>query len=76
MGSRLADVLGTSADDRVHLFPIVLRDRVLAVLLVDGDEERTVEQPAIEVLVSLAEAWLEAVGTRKKSVPQAEEAMI
>lgn len=76
LGARLAEILGTSAEDRVHLFPIVLRDRVLAVLLADGDEESPVEQPAIEVLVSLAEAWLEAVGTRKKPVPQAEEALV
>ena len=76
LGTRLAEVLGTSPEDRVHLFPIVLRDRVLAVLLADGDEDRPVEQPAIEVLVSLAEAWLEAVGTRKKTAPQAEEALV
>ena len=76
LGAPLAEILGTDAEHRVHLFPIILRDRVLAVLLADGDNEKSVEQPAIEVLVSLAEAWLEAVGTRKKPLSEPEEAAV
>ena len=74
LGEPLATILGTAEEDRVHLFPIVLRDRVLALLLADGDEQNPVEQPAIEVLVSVSEAWIEAVGTRKRTAPQPEEA--
>lgn len=73
LSPQLAEILATTADDRVYLFPIVLRERVLAVLCADGDEERPVEHSAIELLVSLSEAWLEAVGTRKKVTPLAEE---
>lgn len=76
LGRPLATILGTAGEDRVHLFPIVLRDRVLAVLLADGDEQNPVEQPAIEVLVSVSEAWIEAVGSRKRTAPQPEEAAI
>ena len=77
LGTPLATILGTAGDeDRVHLFPIVLRDRVLAVLLADRDEQNPVEQPAIEVLVSVSEAWIEAVGTRKKTAPQPEKAAV
>ena len=72
----LAGILRTQPDDRIYLFPIVLRDRVLAVLCADGDDEQPVERPAIELLVSLAEAWLEAVGTRKKPASQPEEATV
>ena len=76
LGEPLATILGTTGEDRVHLFPIVLRDRVLAVLLADGDERNPVEQAAIEVLVSVSEAWIEAVGTRKRAAPQPEEAAV
>lgn len=76
LGEPLATILGTTGEDRAHLFPIVLRDRVLALLLADGDERNTVEQPAIEVLVSVSEAWIEAVGTRKRTAPQPEEAAV
>jgi hypothetical protein len=74
LSHQLAEILGTTADDRIYLFPIVLRDRVLAVLCADGDEDRRVERSAIELLVSLSEAWLEAVGTRKKVTPPPEGA--
>ena len=68
-------LFGLAPEDRVHLFPIVLRDKVLAVLYADGGESgREVERPAIETLRSVAEAWLEAVGTRKRPVSQPEEA--
>ena len=76
LGTPLATILGTAGEDRVHLFPIVLRDRVLAVLLAVRDEQNPVEQSAIEVLVSISEAWIEAVGTRKKTAPQPEEAAV
>ena len=70
-------LFGLTADDRVHLFPIVLRDKVLAVLYADGGNTgRDVEQAAIEILTSVAEAWLEAVGTRKKPVLEREEAAV
>ena len=65
------------ADDRVYLFPIVLRDKVLAVLCADrGESGPDVERAAIEILASVTEAWLEAVGTRKKPVAEPQEATV
>ena len=65
------------ADDRVYLFPIVLRDKVLAVLYADGGESGLdVERAAIETLTSVTEAWLEAVGTRKKPAVERQEAAV
>jgi hypothetical protein len=73
----IVDVFGLTAEDRVYLFPVVLRDQVLAVLYADaGPASRAVESDAIEVLASVAEAWIEAVGSRKKPVPAREEAAV
>ncbi len=70
-------LFGLTEEDRAHLFPIVLRDKVLAVLYADGGKTgRPVEPAAIEILTSVAEAWLEAVGTRKKPVVEREEAAV
>ncbi len=70
-------LFGLKADDRVYLFPIVLRDKVLAVLYADGGESgRDVERAAIETLTSVTEAWLEAVGTRKKPAVERQEAAV
>ena len=55
----VVDLFGLTPDQRVHLLPVSLRDC--------GEEgERPVLVPAIETLISLAEAWIEAVGTRRK----------
>ena len=60
-------VLDVQPESRVHLFPIVLRDSVLAVLYADEVEsDQEPETAAIELLSSLAEAWIEAVGARGK----------
>jgi len=73
----VVDLFGLTAADRVYLFPLVLRDQVLAVLYADaGPASRVVESDAIEVLASVAEAWIEAVGSRKKPVSAREEATV
>ena len=73
----IVGLFGLTADDRAHLFPIVLRDKVLAVLYADGGKAGDeVERAAIEILTSVAEAWLEAVGTRKKPVYEPQEATV
>ncbi len=69
LGADVAGLLGLSPDDRVWLLPVALRDKVLAVLYLDSkgqDGDRPIQASAIEVLVALTEAWIEAVGNRKK----------
>lgn len=70
LGGAASELLGLTAEDRVWLMPVSLRDKVLAVLYLDSKgpdgESRALQVSAIEVLVSLTEAWIEAVGNRKK----------
>jgi hypothetical protein len=70
LGASVTGLLGLSSDDRVWLLPVALRDKVLAVLYLDSKasngETRPVQSFAIEILVALTEAWIEAVGNRKK----------
>ncbi len=48
-------------DEQVTLYPLVLRDTVLGVLLVDGNRVR---EDVIEAMILTAEAWIEALGSR------------
>src|SRR5690606_5004838 len=72
LSAGVANLLRLNDGVRVHLFPVALRDKVLAVLACDagtaedGVERSPVIAPAIETLVAVAEAWIEAVGTRRK----------
>jgi hypothetical protein len=63
----IAGLFGLNGDSRIVLIPVILRDRVLALLYADGgDQNVEVQTAALEVLTTVTEAWLEAVGTRKK----------
>ncbi len=57
--------------DRVFVYPLRLRDKVLAVVLIDETGETPVEPAAVEVLISTAEAWIEAIGSRRKTAAAA-----
>jgi hypothetical protein len=63
----IAGLFGLNGESRAQLIPVVLRDRVLALLYADSGENKIeVQSAALEVLTTITEAWLEAVGTRKK----------
>jgi hypothetical protein len=70
LSGAVTGLLGLSPEDRVWLLPVALRDKVLAVLYLDSKgpdgEPRQVQASAIEILVALTEAWIEAVGNRKE----------
>jgi hypothetical protein len=77
LSPQVVDLFGLKPEDRVHLFPLVLRDQVLAVLYADaGPQAKPLETAAIEVLACVAEAWIEAVGSRKKAAPVREETTV
>jgi hypothetical protein len=63
----IAGLFGLNGDNQVLLIPVILRDRVLALLYADGGEKKAdIQIAALQVLTTVTEAWLEAVGTRKK----------
>ncbi len=61
------DLCGLTPEDNVHLLPINLREKALGVLCCDSHGNQEVVESAIEVLVSVSEAWIEAVSARKKA---------
>lgn len=70
LSSKFVNLMDLSPDDRVGLFPVRLRSRVLAVLYCDAKgadgKSAPMQSAAIEALVSAAEGWIEAVSTRKR----------
>ena len=67
VSKELAQAFAYSEDDVVNVYPLRLRDKVLAVVLVDGSGGARIESEALEALIATAEAWIEAVGTRRKA---------
>ena len=69
LSAPLVDLLALQPDDRIGLFPIRLRSKVLAVLYCDSKGQGApapMQSTAIEALISSAEGWIEAVSTRKR----------
>ena len=67
LSAKVIDALAVNSETRIHLFPVVLRDSVLALLYTDDRGFKGQPQTAaIELLTFLAEAWIEAVGARAK----------
>lgn len=70
LSSTFVELLALQPEDRVGLFPVRLRSKVLAVLYCDSKGGAGTSAPlqstAIEALISSAEGWIEAVSTRKR----------
>ncbi len=60
---QLASRLGYSGNTELRAIPLVLRDTVLGLVLVEG---AAVRESAIESLILTAEAWIEALNSRPK----------
>ena len=61
---QLASKLGYSDDIELRALPVVLRDTVLGLVLVEGGAARGA---AIESLILTAEAWIEALNSRSRT---------
>lgn len=70
LSAPFVELLALRPEDRVGLFPVRLRSKVLAVLYCDSKGGAGTNVPmqssAIEALISSAEGWIEAVSTRKR----------
>jgi hypothetical protein len=57
-----------SHNDEVVVLPLLLKDKVAALVYADaGAENGTLDQPALELLVTATSAWLEVVSLRKQA---------
>lgn len=80
MDPRFVDRFGSPADDTILLLPLVLKDKVAALVYADGgiESDRKLDSAAIELLVVSSSAWLELTSVRKQApregTPYAESA--
>jgi hypothetical protein len=77
MDPRFLDLFGSPADEHIVMLPLLLKDKVAALLYSDcGLEKNRLETAAIELLVVSTSAWLELASLRrqtpKEHVPYAE----
>lgn len=75
MGSRFVEQFGAPANEQVLVLPLVLKDKVAALVYADGGATGMLDGTSLEVLVMATSAWLEVVSLRKQTqVREATEA--
>jgi hypothetical protein len=74
MGKDFVAALGSPAQDQVIVLPLLLKDKIAALVYADGGSEGKLDTAALEVLVMSTSAWLEVASLRKVSQKDGAEA--
>ena len=67
MDRRFVDQFGGPANEQILVLPLVLKDKVAALLYADGGGTGLLDSSSLEVLVMATSAWLEVASLRKQS---------
>jgi len=70
MDRRFTQQFGGPANEQVLLLPLVLKDKVAALLYADGGSEGSLDPASLELLVMATSAWLEVTSLRKQAQPR------
>jgi hypothetical protein len=67
MDRRFVKQFGGPENEQIIVLPLVLKDKVAAVLYADGGANGVLDGPSLEVLVMATSAWLEVASLRKQA---------
>jgi hypothetical protein len=67
MGQRFVDQFGAPANEQLLMLPLVLKDKVAALVYADGGGSGRLDSASLELLVMATGAWLEVVSLRKQA---------
>jgi hypothetical protein len=72
MDSKFISQFGAPAEDQVLLFPLLLKDKIAALVYADGgsDGAGKMDPAALELLVAATSAWLEVASLRKQAAKE------
>lgn len=72
MGKGFGSHFGAPANEQVLVLPLLLKDKVAAIVYADGGDTDLLDSSALELLVMTTGAWLEVASLRKQSAPKEE----
>jgi len=67
MDRRFVTQFGGPSNEQILILPLVLKDKVAALLYADGGAENLLDAGSLEVLVMATSAWLEVASLRKQA---------
>jgi hypothetical protein len=72
MDGRFVDRFGSPSNEQILVLPLVLKDKVAAILYADGGAEGMLDSASLELLVMATSSWLEVASLRKQAQTQKE----
>lgn len=73
MDGRFVERFGGPANEQILILPLLLKEKVAALLYADGGAEGTLDAPSLEILVMATSAWLEVASLRKQAQKEPSE---
>jgi hypothetical protein len=70
MDVRFVEQFGRPTNEQLLLVPLLLKDKVAALLYADGGSTGPLDAAALELLVMATSAWLEVISLRKQSIKE------
>jgi hypothetical protein len=70
MNKSFVDHFGSPANEQLLVLPLLLKDKVSALVYADGGDNGKLESSALELLVIATSAWLEVASLRKQAVKE------
>jgi hypothetical protein len=67
MDRRFVEQFGGPQNEQILVLPLVLKDKVAALLYADGGADGVLDGPSLEVLVLDTSVWLEVISLRKQT---------
>lgn len=67
MGSSFVDRFGKPSNEQVLILPLLLKDKVAAIVYADAGETGQLDPDSLELLVMSTSAWLEVASLRKQA---------
>ncbi|HXX02675.1 MAG TPA: GAF domain-containing protein [Candidatus Acidoferrales bacterium] len=74
MDSRFVERFGAPENEQVLVLPLVLKDKVAALVFADGGAGGVLDSASLELLVLATSAWLEVASLRKQAQREADSA--
>jgi hypothetical protein len=75
MGKSFTQQFGAPANEQVLMLPLLLKDKVAALVYADGGDSGKLDSSALELLVMATSAWLEVSSLRKQAAAKDDGAM-
>ncbi len=76
MDSRFVERFGGPSNEQILILPLLLKEKIAALVYADGGGEGALDAPSLEILVMATSAWLEVASLRKQAQKEPSEAAI